>query len=177
MSIKFASWITPTSFDPAVRGANIGVIASVIEGSTNNTFNSIATRFVQRQNWKSVKKEPTLIARGVSPAVLHRMVSNVIYWSIYEKVRSLNPDHPVASALLAGTSQVCLTAPLYITATLRQGINPPSEYLIPLFAKIIKEHGFWRGLFLRGLIARIFLSWGTSVALITLIEKHKVISR
>lgn len=176
-SVKLASSLLPP-MDPTIRGGLIGLFSSGLEATVNNSWNVFVTRFVQGQGWRVIKQEGfPLLYKGLSPALAHRSLSNVIYWSSYEKFHQLNPNNSALNGIIAGTIQVCLTAPFYIATTLRQGINPPKENLFSLFRNIVNDQGFARGLFFRGLVPRLLQSWLTSAPLMMLIEKYGVVSR
>lgn len=178
-SFRAASSIVPLQMDPAARGAMIGFLSSGIETSVNNIWNVFATRFIQGQGWGIAKEEGvSLLTRGLLPVLMHRISSSVIFWSIYEKLhKKENPYHPGLNGIIAGTVQVCFTSPFYIATTLRQGKNPPQENLLLLFKKITKQEGVVKGLFFRGLVPRLCLSWLTSGPLMSLIEKYNIVSR
>lgn len=177
-SVKAASLAVPSQLDPAIRGVTIGCLSAGMETSVNNIWNTLGTRFIQGQGWKVIRQEGLLLlTRGLSPALLHRSLSGAVFWSAYEKLHQAAPKYPALTGMGAGIIQVCITAPFYITTTLRQAKNPPTEALGPLCKKIIKNQGLARGLFLPGLAPRLTLSICTSGPLMALFEKYQIIHR
>ena len=156
----------------------IGCMSSGIEASVNNAWNVLETRFIQGQKWNIIKQEgPSLLAKGLSSALIHRVLSGAVFWSSYEKLHQYSPEHPSLAGIGAGMIQVCSTAPFYISKTLKQGENPPIEPLWLLFKKKIKNQGLVRGLFLPGLIPRLAQSILIGGPLVVLFEKNQIIHR
>lgn len=178
ISFNVSSRIAPKQLDPALRGALIGLGSSFIEVGVNNAFNSLATRFVQGQGWNVLKQEgPGLLTKGFSSALLHRNLSGIIFWSVYEKLNHITSYHPAYSAVGAGVIQVSLTSPLYITMILRQGKASTSESLWYLFKRIRREKGGLKGLFFPGLVPRLVHSLATSSFFMMLLEENRIILR
>jgi hypothetical protein len=177
-SLKIASSLIPSQLDASIRGIMIGILSAGMETSVNNAWNVFGTRFIQGQRWNIIKQEgPLLLTKGLSSALLHRALSGAVFWSVYEKLHQIYPDSPALTGTGAGIVQVCSTTPLYITKTLRQRKNPPTEPLWILFKKIIKKQGLVQGLFLPGLIPRLALTVFTSGPLVILLERHQIIQR
>ncbi|MGH2613050.1 MAG: hypothetical protein ACRDFB_08400, partial [Rhabdochlamydiaceae bacterium] len=180
-STWIASHATPTQLPPTLRGAMIGMITSSMEASVKNVWNVLVTRFIQGEGWSVLQKEgASLLTKGLSPALLHRGSSSILYWSLYEPFHKKYPNHPVEVGLSVGIFQVCSTSPFYVAAVVRQA--KPGDKLLPksliaLFRLIAKNEGVGQGLFLRGLAPRLVHSILTSGPLMFLLEKYKLIHR
>lgn len=84
-SVKLASSIVPSQLDPAVRGTIIGCVSSGIEASISNAWSVLETRFIQGQKWSVIKKEGVFfLTKGLSSALIHRVLSGIVFWSSYE---------------------------------------------------------------------------------------------
>lgn len=177
-SVKLASSIVPLQLDPAIRGTMIGCVSSGIEASVSNAWNVLETRFIQGQKWNIIRKEGiSLLTKGLSSALIHRVLSGTVFWGSYEKLHQHSPNHPSLAGIGAGMIQVCSTAPFYISKTLKQGKNPPNGPLWLLFKKRVKSQGVLQGLFLPGLIARLAQSILIGGPLVALFEKNQIIHR
>ena len=176
-SVKLSSWIVPTGYDPAFRGIIIGTLSSGIETTVINGFNSLRTRFIQEDGWKVLKQEGApVLKKGLSSALLHRILSGAIFWGIYEKLKNEYPSHGTAVSTLSGVVQVISTAPFYITAIYRQRKGAPREHLYRTFWHLYTTQTM-RGLILPALAPRLVHSAVTSAPLMWLMEKLELVHR
>jgi hypothetical protein len=179
---KFASSQTPTDLPPAVRGFIIGAISTPIEVLARNALNSIHTRRTQKQPFVDILKDGGRVWRnGFISALGHRGLSNVIFMGSYMPLFEILQNGPLTGTIVGMGIQVPLTAPLFITAVLRQAQLGPGEAPLPkslwgLFKHIAKTKGVAK-MFLPGLGLRLVHSGATSAVVSKLYEDNKVIHR
>lgn len=177
VAIKISSWVVPLDYDPGMRGLLIGPLSSGVEAGIANVWNVLRTRFIQGQSWSVIKEEGVpILTKGLSSALFHRILSGMIFWGVYEKLKNKYPSHGAAVSTLSGAIQVLTTAPLYISATYRQRKGAPPEFLYRTFLHLFQTQGI-RGLFLPALAPRLVHSAITSAPLMWLMEKLHLIHR
>jgi hypothetical protein len=153
LAANFFSSIVPTDIHPAVRGFTFGLLASVSEALLFNAFNSIRTRFIQGQTWKDI--DPSVLLKGFSATLSHRVFSSAIFFSIYEPLKAKHPSQGMAVSTSAGVAQVILSAPFYVAAMEQQRKEAVSEPLRYTLVRLSKRDGFLRGLIFPALIPRL----------------------
>ena len=176
-SVKISSWIVPLQYDAALRGVIIGTLSSGMETTVMNGFNSLRTLFIQGENWRVLQQEGApVLKKGLTSALLHRILSGAIFWGVYEKLKSKYPTHGNLVSTVSGVVQVIFTAPFYITAIFRQRKGAPREPLHRTFSHLYKTQNM-RGLILPALVPRLTHSAITSAPLMWLMEKLELVHR
>ena len=176
-SVKISSWVVPLDYDAALRGITIGTLSSGMDTAIMNGFNSLRTRFIQGENWRVLQQEGApVLKKGLSSALLHRILSGAIFWGVYEKLKNKYPSQGAAVSTVSGVIQVIFTAPFYITAIYRQRKGAPREPLHHTFWHLYKAQNI-RGLFFPALVPRLTHSAVTSAPLMWLMEKLELVHR
>jgi hypothetical protein len=177
VSLKISSSIVPTDWYSSIRGGSIGILSNGMEAGLANVWNSLRTRFIQGENWSVLKKEgASVLTKGLSSALVHRILSGAIFWSVYEQLKEKYPSHGKTVSAMTGVVQVFLTSPFYIAAVYKQRINATPEYLHRTFLHLFRTQGL-RGLFLPALAPRLVHSIIITPPLMWLMEKLQLIHR
>jgi hypothetical protein len=155
----------------------MGILSNGMETGLANVWNSLRTRFIQGEDWRVLKEEgASVLTKGLSSALVHRMLSGAIFWSVYEQLKEKYPSHGKTVSAMTGVVQVILTSPFYIAATFRQRKGASSEYLHRTLFHLFKTQGM-RGLFLPALAPRIVHTLVITPPLMWLMEKIQLIHR
>lgn len=175
---------------PAFRGTFIGIFASVFETILwANPLTSLRTRLMTSEKRPPAPPWPTknspafffehlnfhFFSKGLDAALVHRASSGVIFFTTYEKLKSLYPDHPFLVSTASGMTQVIATSPAYCSMIHQQKTQAVTKNIFTTLAYIHETQGVM-GLY-RGLTPRLVHSFAVSHLVMYMLESAGAINR
>jgi len=170
----------PHNWSPHQRGFAIGGAVACLESIIIvNPLNVMRARLMEGQRLNAFFQFEGVYAlsKGWDATLIHRALSGVVFFSVYEDLKKRFPDHPFWVSTAAGWSQVVTTAPFHAAMTHKQKVNGIGNNVFKTMQKIAADQGTFQGLVGRGLAFRLFHSSMVSGPLMWVMEKLHVINR